>query len=390
MMSSNFEILLTLLLCNRCFNAAAHLTTPATPTENENNKTNIEFLDLNFDVLHLIVNAMELPELRNIAQTNSKFRLMAIAAFRVKYQDYEVSMPRHNYEVGVHSQDLYYEYNDNGLELHIFDEDFGIAVLQQFGSAINKLDVYKFDRDQKTIDLPKMINTYCADTLILLDISYIQERTLEQFTRPFKKLEVFDFNIVAIDITGTVMPFSELFPNLSKLNMSLRGESNNYGFIDHIPNLKQLDLYHSGSTSKHCEAILSRNPQIIRLIVDTFPGYFLNNIDQLPDLQDLSVNRLRIKNKQFHFKNVKHLKLTNFHSSSLKLLSFAQLESIEEIYIEYYQVDFNELREFLRKHQSVTKLCLDTNSELVNLDMRLMDALKAELPNLQDFKLITD
>lgn len=338
-------------------------------------KSDIQFIDLNFDVQYLIIDGMSLTELVKMAQTNRKFNSIAKAVFFHKYRDYII-------EIEAKKTGEIHEYDELKL-IVIKDNKLALSVLQLFGSLIKTLTIVnRFIDDYLSTNINKMANEYASDSITSLDLSFVKGNTFEQFALPFKGVENLSFSLNRDSLSGKIMPFDKLFPRLCRLKMTLAFDLD-YSFIDcEFRWLEHVDIHvydFSGEKKQLVEGLFRKNSRIRSVTTWNFPVDYVIEIHKMfPHLEQLTLRELDGINKPLHFAHVTDFTLDSFEFECINMLSFENLQSFGMFYDEDF---FEESRQFFKDNRNISKLMVDVFTQ--SIDERFVQLID-ELPDLNE------
>lgn len=127
--------------------------------------------------------------------------------------------------------------------------------------------------------------------------------------------------------------------------------------------------------------MIQKNPEIRSVTLLGFPGDYIENVSQLPNLVKLKINEFSTFDEPIHINNVKRFTLENFEPHFIDQLTFSQLESIK---IKFHSDFFQRWMTFFgnRCHKTVSKLNLRTKYSQP-IGQQLVD-ITNELPDLVD------
>lgn len=346
----------------------------------ESNKSNIQFTDLIEDVQYLILYEMNFTELVQMAQTNNRFNSIAKDVFSHKYRDYSI-------EIRTIKHGIANCYCDNTFKIILIKELQLITnVLRLFGNRIKTLAIVnRFIDDNLSTAINKLVNVYASRSVSNLDLSYIKEDTLEQFTEPFSEVQTSNLAVFIENITGNIMPFNQLFPKLISLSMVLAHDLD-YHFIDvTYPYLKHIEIHvheFSDKRKKHIESLFRKNNQIQSVTTWNFPVDYVITINKMfPHLEKLSIRDFEDIHQTLYFDHVKEFRLASFEVGCLNKLLFKNLQSFDMYYDEFF---VDEQKQFFKINQNITKLTIEIFSYSIDDNfIQLID----ELPNLREIKM---
>lgn len=228
------------------------------------------------------------------------------------------------------------------------------------------------------------MNEYGTESLTQLTLGSAGNKLWPYLTLPFKKVETL-FIGMRTDTDG--MKLNQMCPNLKVLRAWFYTDAN-YDFIDcELPHLDYLEVFFVNRSTawnreKQITSFIKKNPQIRSVDAQLTGPEFVKMInEQLPYLQNLKFAFDDNRNGPTHFENVKHCTLRTSSRSTIRNLTFSNLESLEIDYNFRYQEKFTD---FFRRHSNLTKLRM----RLIWDAFVDLDNFTAELANLTEMFLI--
>lgn len=334
-----------------------------------------QFMDLNEDVLFIIFTNLQAKCLLNVAKSTEKLAKLTAAAFRWRYRDYEIHIINAQENQSMKCGDSIYD-----KHLYIHDYKLCLSLLEYFADSFKRLEIYNIDMSEHHSNtINRLVNKYAADYVTHLDLQSIKRNTLEQFTVPFKEVQVFNCLSLLHEMRIN-MQFDKLFPKLQSMKLIMSNKLD-YEFINcKLPHLHHLSITFYEEQFKRrpqIDEVLRKNSQIQRIEVKNFPFDYVKTINHLlPNIEQISLHGFDTTNDRIHFENVTHFALSKAIPASIDMISFAQLESIK---IKYWALNFEEWKSFFQRHQSIIELHLQEN--FTRMSVKLV-SLTAVLPNL--------
>lgn len=366
----------SIILCNRCMakiisnNDATMIFHEAQRRAHSNTRKRL--IDLNADVLSLIVDQLDILSMLNLLDVYRSGILSSVATMSF----------RRRFKIPVHTESntqLCVGSHYDGKSI-IKSSPYDVArMLRQFRGVTEHLVI----KHSPTI-LSQYVNKFASDSLITLDIQYLNNDTFSYFTKPFTRLEEL---LLRDEIIGPHLPLDQIFPNLRKLSLNAYYDTDFSFIFCKFPLLEHFFIDHPFKTRN--ETLLNnffeKNPQIRSLKLSCLTQNMCNAINNhLTNVENMTIfwHNFDIENDTTfdHVKNFQVSRsMTSREPASIKRLFFPLLESIK---IEYsYQLgDF--WPDFCRKHKNVTFL------EIVNIerDSQLIKVID-QLPSVREITL---
>lgn len=391
-MSSIILLLLVTTLCGNCLSKSTNKIesnidhAPYDHTRfdcshsNEIVKSKTKFTDLNFDLLFLIFTELNFKDIRNFARMNSVFAPLAKAVIQRKCRSFEMKV------IIKGSHDLVIENIDKNCISYnkmTMEETFRL-----YGNLIKSISMRSVGIPSTNLAVINgLIQRYCSESLVYLDLDMIKYDTFQEFKVPFDNVRSLSFEIHNTKFPTGILSLNQMFPKLSSLNIMIRCIMNDYDFLDHeFPHLQHLSIYASGPRyarvwDTRIESIITKNPQIKSVNLRGFPPGYVQMINRhLSSLEELSLHALNIGNDNIRFDHVKRLILNDNPSVSLNRLTLPCLESLD---IVYSPGSFNTWKAFLQRHNNLNHLSLLVLHEQIIPLTKLTQGLS----NLTDVKL---
>lgn len=316
---------------------------------------------------------MNLFDLFNVAQVNSRFANLAVEVLR-KNPDYKLKI---NLFKQKRTEKQFEEYD---VGIIIRDLQMAINMLKYFGSSLRRLSIYYNEIEGSQLDmLNQFVNQYCSETVKKLEVKFLDENVLNQLTMPFKEVEDLTCRIKSKNLKA-FKPWNEFFPKLRRFRLSFHSE--NINFIDiEFPFLENFVLWTTDNGVKrnleHFEWFFKINPTIQSAKIGLFPG-LLKHMAHLPKLENLRIDSYNLEDVSIHLESVKNFVLP--HLTSIKYFS---LPNLNELTMHVSSGRYKAYIPFFKKHTELRRLHLNKILTKKSFEMRL-DQLSIDLPNLVD------
>lgn len=376
-----------LLHCIHAHIESSHVNSTASEREltrkmSKSSQTKTKFADLNSDVLYQISNELNVAGLLNMVRSNSKLASGADDQFWRKYKYYNLAIMKM-----VLSDDTLLSTENKIIEcetmkaIEVYDLQSAADLLKFFGQTFRKLRIQNHDI---FINHPAIMMKYFrhfgSKVLTNLNLDRIQEDTFRRFVRPFENVEDLSFSVNVSTVKERV-PLNLLFPALKRLTLELRSDAD-YSFI--AVEFKQLEhvfisaLNRPKEQMSHIEAFLSKNSHLRSIhLVAFFPDLVKSVANLLPKVVNLTLEAAPVKGDEIvQYDSVKHFKLYEQYPTSLKKLSFPQMQTLE---MQFSDDMLNDWTAFLQKHKNISRLDVTQ----VDGQMQLLK-LTAQMDNLTD------
>lgn len=246
-------------------------------------------MNLDYDVLYITLNEMNLTEFINMASTNSRIASVAADAFHLNYRDFKISISDFSYR--VQPGDEIWDGRNISISMpprkriQIADYQLGLSALQCFRRDIKEVYIH----EKYTTDI------------------------LEKLTEPLDSVEE-----LSIDIKqngSNILPISQLFPRLRRLSVHLK-RNVDISFVNcELPQLEHLSIhaeYDAWNQQNHIEGMIQKNAQIKSFEFGGFPAKYIKVIKQLlPNLTNLTLHHQKIETEDdiVRFEHLKRLEL---------------------------------------------------------------------------------
>lgn len=249
--------------------------------------------DLNVDEKLIIFESLEVKDLFSIAKTSSEFLFLVQNVFRRKHSKKVIkifdSYLRSNSSV-----------SDNGEAIFIYNYNTILNVLKNFGHLISKLKTeyihgYKIGT-VNMIEVSRLINLYCADTLVEFDITNLYNDFFEPMSKPFKMIEEVSVRGKFHRLGSLTLTFDELFPVMRHLSVKYVQIVDKSSSDRQFLRLQHVDILISRLDDStlvreiDVENMLRKNPQIRNLTLRHSSLKLLEAVNKyLPNLKQLQL-----------------------------------------------------------------------------------------------------
>lgn len=218
-----------------------------------------------------------------------------------------------------------------------------------------------------------------------LNLNDLNEDTLKQFTVPLPEVEDLSISVVNVaEVRAGPLHLNEVFVNVRRLSLNL-DSSVDYSFLDFsYPNLLELNVKLSDYSLEYKDQIfdlLEKNPQIRKFTPIYFPEDSVKMInDLLPNLEELTLQKLEIESGTVQFKQLKHLTFLFCHRP--RSVDKLVLPKIESLTMGYVPDMFNTWNTFFKNHQHLKRLQIGIFSNKP-MDFTFVKLI-SQLPNLNE------
>lgn len=345
--------------------------------QNIRSKNEANVAEMNADCWFLTLDHLNIIDLLNLSQTSQQFSALTAYVFQGKFANHDIEIMRDHSTSDISIKTLFDKFIENLFEPYIpqnidtrmwsldensfelYDFELILNLLKQFGYLIQKLKIKTNNLlPHRSEVINRSINEYCSNSLVQLDLGFLRENSLEQFTKPFNALEEFTGSVDTLKIGHKTQPLNQLFPNLRRLNLFLKSEID-YSFIEcafpHLEHLSVRSLYSSRLTAeKSFENLLRKNLQIRSIEASIFQPNLIKFIHEVvPNIERLSLADVDIGDSEINFDRVKFFEMTQPPVGSIALLTF---KSLEELHMKYSTQSHGAWIEFLKMYRNLTRL----------------------------------
>lgn len=320
-----------------------------------------------------------MTELVKMAQTNPKLAYISAVIFRQKYSHYVIRIEKTKIIPGLERK---YEINTFYKYIVINDLELFLNMIKFFGKSIQKLFIANHPTHNHTMgsdwaEVNRIVNEYGFEALIDLSLGTVSKELWPHLTLPFKSVKSLK---IVISSNADGIKLNQLCPKLKELLLHLNYVESLDLLNCELPYLQHLNVIAEVGDKRgrkdQIMAFFKKNPQIRSVYTKRTRSEFIKCAQECSlNLESVSLVFNDNENEPLHFKTVKHCALITWTESSLKNLSFSQLESFE---ISFTVGKLEKLVEFFKRHSNLKRLYLKKDS---GLTLPLKE-LTAELPNL--------
>lgn len=283
------------------------------------------------------------------------------------------------------------KFNENSLDIQIFNVVHILKFLRNFGDLITEITFHNYNdlfSIEDSTEITRHIEKYCSKTLSQLSLidpkSHLISKTQTIFKRVIR-LQIWRYdNLDNFEI-------NRIYPMVEHLYLNSPTDLNNFGSLaqtyrrlQHLEVVTAVPLKGGSAV----QGLFKLNPQIRHLALRNCPDMdllqFINdNLRQLERLEIAYSNQFNSNtSSRVHFKNVKEFTLFEYSFSSDREygnpFSFHQLEAIE-ITSEYFS---SSVQNLIEQNKKIRKLSL---ARLVIDDLRrAVIAINNTLPDLEE------
>lgn len=260
--------------------------------------------------------------------------------------------------------------------------------LKYFGRFIPKIQLKNVNGNAKYSEkIMKLINEYCSETLVSIEILFNDSElpnfnSLKYAIKPFKRVEYLSIG-GNMPQTNDIPLINETFPSLKRLSLSTYSPNNEY-INYHFPQLEQAHLY--VPDIDYVDEFLGLNPQLKSIeLAQATPVTLRKLAMKFPQLEELTIEstgEICDDEEKIHFNNVTTFTMNYAYENSAKHLHFPALQQFN---IDFNKDDSNDWINFVKNHNHLTRFNLKYS---YLLDNSTVEALTAELPNLEEMSLI--
>lgn len=363
------------------------------------------FEHLSPEVLLQILDELDFPDLLAMAQVDPRLAVWASDSFRRRFDtisfDASACYSRLSPVVGMIwvvqrsiSPKLHriMSYDSNQGEIRIFEREFALQTMQSFGGSVRKVQLsygtelsrlteYVFHWAIQMDVISAMVNKYCHDTLLEMEILTSKKDSLKRMTKPFERVEYVAFyNSLPESISGSLQ-MNQLFPAMERLSLENLREANVTSYIDcHLPHLMHLhiDLLEQSTNDTIFNNLVKKNPQIQSIELCKTSATLLSTVHSvLLNLESLTLCSAKHDAGELHFDSVKKLAITSGEQVASIDMQFVNLNELHG-YIDGRHLDH--WLQFLKKHQRVHNFAM----KYAHMTDAQFEMIAALLPNLNE------
>lgn len=392
---------------------------------------------LNIVCLEEILECLNLVDLLSAADTCKRLRHTACLVYARKYgrmltviQGAFIENRRINnilpYRICYGNTERYHV-DTFDWHLKIRCSKIALQLLRCFGHLIPHLNCFYHENNPRA-EITELkyhcidyINEFCSETLGTLKLDFGDwNRTLDQFSKPFKQVERLGVNNLG-PMLNTVPKkncLPHLFPRMQSLVLLTACSPflHNGSIAHHFSNLQELSVEIITNINSFCEyarlcltckeiyrSIFRLNPQLTKLEVLSLRranvDMLIECIEHLQNLQCFVINArphedTNVNFDAIHLKSVRHLKAVSetgmgalFKDLMLfvRKFTFDRLESFT-LHLANISSSERELEDFCKKNQSIQKLGLIIAPNTVEHALRIRSWLTPTLPSLNELE----
>lgn len=299
---------------------------------NEFDLTN-DFIDLNIDCKLLIFDYLPISDLVSLVSTNKFFSTLMRAVLTRRFSEKELIFET-RYRVD--------EYIETSDRIHIRLESNAIWTLEQFGPYIQSIKLADLKVSEPKVY--KLIDEYCSETLVHLNLDYLHENFFEFMKTPFKKVQTISLSGLIYTLASDELGFSDMFPALRYLRISgytklstqfdLNALRLDFPLLEHLSvDIDKFPDVRSLATESMTMEIIENSPNIRILALTNASSKLLKFVaEKLPNLEKLEIYAYNegIHRDNIHFEHVKIFRVgKSFHQSMPTHFTFSELEEFQ-------------------------------------------------------------
>lgn len=317
--------------------------------QSEDNHGRKKLSDLNFDVLSLICDELDIADMMKLIEAYPENVISVITkqSFWRRFKDYVIFIDETNHHEFIVLDNI-------AKRITIYPTNCA-NVIEVFGDLIQDLDI-----NIPSNETIQIINKYASESLINLKLKFASVDIFESLTTPFTALEGLEVQTYDFIKIGRLQ-LNELFPQLRRLSLDFYGD-NDFSFIFYeFPHLEHFHLYRpfDSRDEEMLANFFQKNPQIESLDVEKLNQKWCNIINEhVPQLKNLTVETHNIDiEDDTTFEHVK--------SFQIKLCEITPqpkpMDKLSMPKLEFLQITLSKpiaavWTEFFRKHQHVKHL----------------------------------
>lgn len=321
------------------------------------NVNSTKITDVNIVCLESIFTHLSLPDLLNVADSNTYLKKAAAIVFVQKYGKEMIQL---NGLQASKSRKI-----SNRTKMFIGDLKTGLQILRCFGHLISRLEISDEYSNKYHVRVYVYIFEYIykfCKSLVSIKFQMLpRNKAFKYLRRPFKNVETVE--IFCCNLEKNQTPLNVLFPKMQSLKIDFCKVTDLRCVEQHFVHLEYLLL---STTKENIQAVLKLNPQLKQFATKTMCDMqLLQCISELQSLKSLDIvcssdDFANFNGPVLEFKNVKKIKLDFSHTKRVFPpipLVFNQLEEFStnhRLNAEFY--------DFIAKHPHIRKLSLPSSS----------------------------
>lgn len=293
------------------------------------------FIDLNWDVHHLIARHLTTYELLSLSEVHKSLHFVIGDVLRQRFTAKVIILSCPFYSREPKHREFYQnEHQDATTFSHL---PMIFRVLKHFGPLISRLNFFHECETNATKEIYRLIYSQCAEGLTEFASTSKLNDHFDEFKTPLKNVRQISLEGDFRQLNNSNIKFSDLFPSLTRLIVDPYRSSNvhSIGISDEImPNLWHLSadcaIDHALPSIKK---ILSNHPQIRSLYLKHANADLVQfAAEKLPQLEDVELRLYSEENSdgfQFNFERLKRFILNGFTMSFPANFTFGNLEEFQ-------------------------------------------------------------
>lgn len=318
-----------------------------------------------------ILNHLDISSLLSISKTNKHLSALVSNVLRRRLSKKQVQIVITNYA----------DKNDDRIQekdeyIRIGNIETSSKILKRFGDGISNLNIeHNILHNELTKRIYKLANLYCYRTLIQLHLTNPKKVFVDEFTKPFKKVESISLRGDYMQINIGELNFREIFPSMFKLSLGMINPVDKNWRSNSILPTDPWSL-----TETIFEKIIANNTQIRSVVLrNVSPKMLRLMAEKLPLLESLVMEyfagiNTESENQKIYFKNVKYLK-TTFGCRGIS--ENTVFENLSEFETDAFPICVPGWIEFVEKNKGLKTL--HVTRELSNEEILKLAAIKSSL-----------
>lgn len=296
----------------------------------------MNFLDLNWDVHHLIAKDLTTYELLSLSEVDQTLQFVIGDVLRRKFAINEIILDCPFYLREPREWEFYQ--NEHRHAITFSHLPMIHRVLKHFDHLIARLNFFHNKCEANTTkEMYQLIYSQCADNLTEFASTSNFNEHFDEFKTPLKNVRQVSFEGNYRHLNTWKFTFSELFPSLTRLILNPYSSCNihSIGISNEImPNLRHLSADCSiDQALPSIKTILSKHLQLESLFLKYADANLLQYVDEhLPHLEDVELklyNQVNDDHFQFNFERLKRFILNGFMRNLPTNIIFRNLEEFQ-------------------------------------------------------------
>lgn len=317
----------------------------------------LELIDINDHCLWHMFEFLDVNDLVHISEVHERFVSVAISVYRRLY--------RKSNKLVLNLGSVHYQSNDDccpcpaSENIEPFFRHFGHLVSNAFINCMGK-------RKADSYDIGALLQKFCADSLVQLDLALCDENDFPTIQTPFTKLQKLTF--IEAKLNRNVSQMDVWFPHIQSLELINVKLSQPESFEVNFPHLKSLEIYieESNLPIQTVSEMLRHNPQLksLSLLCDYDQNFIESLSRNVPGLEELELwapedRFLSFQNHKIHFAAVKKFTLNSCTTRGdfLVNIPFA-FSGLREIKFDGFNQFKGQILDFINRSPTLKKLQL--------------------------------